>query len=172
MAKIKISELNAKTTAENTDLLPIVDTISSETKKITFENLLQDYDTKGDIIYTRNPEPFSAFAVPMSLFEGYSYYEIIWIDQYYESNPFWGYLHTTGKLPFKINDTYRPTCLQNTSAGNNGSQTTTHFIARRRVTLDQINMSFQKCDFYDLINNTYTDELTGLIQPLIIIGYK
>ena len=33
MARVKISELNAKTTAEDTDLLPIVDTTSEETKK-------------------------------------------------------------------------------------------------------------------------------------------
>jgi len=41
MARIKISELNAKTTAEDTDLLPIVDTISGETKKITVADLLK-----------------------------------------------------------------------------------------------------------------------------------
>lgn len=174
MARVKISELNAKTTAEDTDLLPIVDTTSEETKKISVGDLLQNYEIKGDILYTREPEQFTSFAVPMSLFEGYNYYEIIWIDQYYDTNPFWGYLHTTGKLPFKIGDTYRPTILKNhqANAGTDQQTITSHFIACRVVSLNDYNMGFHKCEYYDLMNNTYNDFLTGLIQPLIIIGYK
>lgn len=50
MAKIKISELNAKTTAADNDLIPIVDTINSETKKITAHNLLGNTFPKNNIV--------------------------------------------------------------------------------------------------------------------------
>jgi hypothetical protein len=41
----KISELNALSSADNADLIPIVDVSASETKKITKENLLEEITT-------------------------------------------------------------------------------------------------------------------------------
>ena len=44
MATVKISELPAMTTISNSDILPIVDTSETETKKVTKEMLLSDID--------------------------------------------------------------------------------------------------------------------------------
>ena len=59
MANIKISELNELTAIENDDILPIVDTSAIETKKISINNLKNNflsnvYGTSNENGYTQN----------------------------------------------------------------------------------------------------------------------
>jgi len=64
MASIKISELNELTSVEESDLLPIVDTSSNETKKISYENLLNIKKITGNKLNVGGDDNYIKFNYP------------------------------------------------------------------------------------------------------------
>ncbi len=169
MARIKISELNEKTQIADNDLLPIVDAINTETKKISVENLLQNYETKGDIVVTREPADFGTTTIPMTYFEGYSNYEILFLEFHQSGLTYKGNLRTTGRLPFKIDNTYRPGIMETLQyVGGTNPQLTWY---NRTITVNDNYMIIGTCNWFNINTNT-TGTTNSYIQPVVFIGYK
>lgn len=76
MAGIKISELNSKTTLNNNDVLPIVDTDNNETKKINIENFKNEF-ALSSYKYVRGPGAYSAVTIPLDDIQQYDFIEFM-----------------------------------------------------------------------------------------------